>query len=258
MMIRQGPGFRFTMTLDEEVQRVQLVDKATQDSSREILTAMGVQCASWAIQDYQSRARGQQAAGVQWNPITEGAIRTRLAARQPWKNIGSQLEALAAQQKPIMDELRRKMPKGKDPKKTKQRGKIAKDFEENNAVLRGIKKKRQALRAKRKSMIAKELSSARIGIDTGRLVNSIVYGVDQLRSVRVPKFSGEAPPRALFEIDRYSLRMGSNLSYAKHFDKLRPIFPPGFIDGARQQKLDKVVALVMQKKVDDIMRRGRG
>lgn len=257
MMIRQGPGFRFTMTLDEEIQRVQLVDKATQDASREIMTAIGVQVASWAVQDYQARARGQQAGGAQWKPITEGAIRTRLAARQPWKDVGSQLRALRVLEKPLLDAMRMKLPKGKTPGKKKQRGAIASQFMQDTPELRQIKIKRRGLKAKRKNMIAKELSSARIGIDTGRLVNSLVYGVDELRSVRVPKFSGEAPPRALFEMSRFSLRMGSNLSYAKHFDQLRPIFPPGFIDAQRQQKLDKVVALVMQKKVDDIMGRGR-
>jgi len=120
------------------------------------------------------------------------------------------------------------------------------------------KRKRKGLRERRRKMIDKELASARIGIDTGRLVNSLTYGVDQLRSVRVPKFEGEAPPRAIFEIDRYSLRMGSNLNYAGYFDALRPIFPPTFINGQRQQSLDKIVHRVMQEKANDIMGRGRG
>lgn len=205
MMLRKGP-FGFEMNLDQEVQRVQSLPAHLADARETVLTAIGVQVVAWAVADYREKSEGRSAGGVQWKPITEGAIRTRLAGRTPWQRQRAELSAI----------------KGDQSDKAK--------------------KKRQSIREKRKSTIAKELGKAKIGIDTGRLVNSLVYGVPALSSVRVATrpTSTEGLTQGLFLFEGDSLRVGSLMKYAGYFDEKRPIFPPTFIDQGRQADLDKL------------------
>lgn len=205
MMIR-ARGFRFEMTLDQDVIRVQQFAKHLEDVKPKVLTAMGVQGVSWAIQDYRTKSDGGTAAGVTWKPITASAIRSRLAGRTPWKNQRSQLAAMKGDTSPK------------------------------------AKKKRQSIRDKRKATIAKELGSARIGVDTGRLVNSLVYGVQDLASIKPPaRLTGVAPPRAAFDIQGNNIRIGSNLQYAGYFDEKRPVFSGTFMNPDRRQQMDKLI-----------------
>lgn len=241
MMLR-GRGFRFEMTLDREAVRVASLAKHLQDVSPTVLTAIGVQAVSWAVQDFRARSGGAAAGGIQWKPITEAAARTRLAARAPWQNQSKQLEQLSAEQQPLMEKLRRKLPPGTN--KSANRKAIANGFMESKdgQSLRKIQKKREGIRAKRKAAIAKEHAAAKVGVDTGRLVNSLVYGVQDLSSVRVGvPLKGEAPPRAAFDIAGNTIRIGSNLKYAGYFDAMRPIFGQGFLDAGRRESIDKLI-----------------
>lgn len=246
MMVRSR-GFSFEMNLDKEVIRVQQFEKHLQDITPDILRAMGVQAVSWAVQDYRSRSDGGTAGGTTWNPITAGAIRSRLAGRTPWQRQTEQLLKLRAEQEPLTEKLRRKMPEGDDPKIKARRGAIARKFmeSEDGKKLEKIKKKRRDIRAKRKTTIERELSTARIGVDTGRLVNSLVYGVQELSAIRPParlaNTQGLKP--ALFTIQGNQIRIGSVMEYAKYFDEKRPIFPVGFLDPNRRKQLDRIIEL---------------
>jgi hypothetical protein len=217
-MIMRGPNFSFEMNLDVEIARVSKLQSQVADARETVLSALGVQVVSWAVQDYRARSEGRSAGGISWAPITASAIRTRLAGRTPWQRDRESLKALRGVDTPQ------------------------------------AKKTRQRIRDKRKATIAKELGKAKIGIDTGRLVNSLVYGVPALSSVKV----GTRPTvtagltQGVFSIEGDSLRVGSVMKYAGYFDEKRPIFPAGFIDAARQQQLDTLG----EKAVESFIARG--
>lgn len=262
MQIKSG-GFSFEMNLEREVAHVSKLPKKLIEITPTILKAMGVQAVSWAIQDFRTRSDGGSAAGVAWKPITESAVRTRLAGRTPWVKQRAELSSLREQEKPILEKLRRTLPSNKtlgnrkidSQRGNKIRGMLSRQFEEKNPELQKIRKKRQQIRDKRKSTIARELSAARIGVDTGRLVNSLVFGVPELAQIRVPKkpTKTEGLTRGVFDIRSNTIRVGTVIDYAKHFDRLRPIFPDGFIDAARRQSMEKIIELVIAA---ELKRRG--
>lgn len=227
---------------------------------KETLTAFGVQMASWAVQDYRARSEGNQAAGVVWAPITRSAAVTRLRARAPWQDDSASLASLHEQEKPLKEQLRKKLPKGRDAKKAKQRGRIAADFQAKSKEWQAIKRKRKTIKDRRKRNIEKEHASAKIGIDTGRLVNSIVYGVPELASVRAPKTSAIVGQggnniafgmtKGVFRLTPTSVTIGTQMQYADHFDRLRPIFPDGFLAGNRLDSLKSIADKVLQSKIE--------
>jgi hypothetical protein len=85
-------------------------------------------------------------------------------------------------------------------------------------------------------MVAREWTGAKIGVDTGRLVNSFRYGDGS---------SGDT----VFQVDptANAVTIGATVKaknggdYAVFFDRLRPIFGPGFLGGGRAEALDKLV-----------------
>lgn len=220
-MLYKGGGLTFETKLDVEIARVESYLHVLDETRVPVLKAMGIQCVSWVIQDFRVRSAGGAAAGVSWAPIGESAIRSRLAGRAPWRRQREQLEGL----------------KGDDSDQAK--------------------KVRAKIRADRKKAIAKELSAAQIGVDTGRLVNSFTAGVADLKAIRPPKLrsGAEAPTNGLFEIRGSSIRIGSILKYAGYFDKRRPIIPPGFIDAERRTALNNLIELTIEAAMK---RRGGG
>lgn len=246
MMLRKG-GFSFEMNLDREVIRVQNLSKSLTDLKPTILKAMGVQAVSWAVQDYRAKSDGGPAGGITWQPITLSAARNRLSHRAPYQDQTSQLKRLSEEQKPLTEALRRRLPKGKDDaKKAAQRKGSSGHFMNNTPEgkqLQRIKNKRKKIRERRKKMIEKEQAAARIGVDTGRLVNSLVYAVAELSAIKPPKLqSGSGSPTpALFTVQGDSIHIGSLMKYATYFDEKRPIFGPTFIDSGRRQQLDNLI-----------------
>lgn len=213
--------------------------------------AIGVQVVAWAIQDYRAKARhGADAAGASWKPITRAAIATRLAARAPWQSISLQLAALWREQAPILAELRRKLPRGKTPTRARQRGAIAAKFTQSHSRLKAIKRRRAQLRARRQRDIDREFAHHEIGVDTGRLINSLTFGEPALASIRAPKQkSGPPPSRAIFLVSDRDVTVGSNMSYAKYFDEARPIFSANMITPARRKALEDLGRALYQRRL---------
>lgn len=242
MMLRRR-GFHFSMPLDQEVLRVQQFAKHLTDISPKVLTAVGIQAVSWVVRDFRTKSDRQSAAGVQWRTIGIPACVKRVAGRPLWKKQQAQLLELREQQEPLVEALRMMLPPG--PTKDANRRSIAQKFKETKEgkALAKIRKKRAAIRDKRKKEILKEHQGHRIGVDTGRLVNSLVYGVQELSNISAPKMrAGAKPPdRAFFDMNGFSIRVGSRMDYAEEFDRLRPIFSPNFIDPTRRQLMDKLI-----------------
>lgn len=252
-----GP-FRLSSDIDEEVARLKALPQFILDAEESVLKAIGVQVISWAVQDYRARSEGQEAGGVTWKPLSDGAIYSRISARTPWQRDTAQLAALRDQEKPILEELRRKLPKGKTPAKKKARAAIAKKFSEERADLRRIKSSRKRIREKRKKMFEKEKAAAKIGIDTGRGINSLVFGVADLKSVKtgtkIADTSGMT--NAVFDVGQGQITVGSGMKYMGYFAELRPIFPPGFIDQSRQAQLTELAEQIIAKVIEGVNRGG--
>ena len=51
---------------------------------------------------------------------------------------------------------------------------------------------------------------------------------------------------AIFSPDHSGITVGTNMSYAKHFDVDRPIFGPGFLNADRQRQLGDLAARAHQ------------
>lgn len=116
--------------------------------------------------------------------------------------------------------------------------------------LKAIREQRKGLRGRRQGLIDAELPTAEIGVDTGRLINSLVAAVPELKVIQLPAVKdGPPPPKALFVVGVASITVGTNLMYAEAFDKLRPIYPASFIDTTRLQKLNEIAERVYQKQL---------
>lgn len=261
MMIRAS-GFLFDMPLDKQVVRLKALAEHMQESTPIALKAIGHQVIAWAIADYREKSDGGTAGGASWQPITDSAIASRLRKRQPWKDQTSALLSLQQQSWPLLDELRRKLPPGED--RQPNRGAIAESWMQNTPEgkkLRDIQKQRAKIRSQRKAKIKSSKAAARIGIDTGRLINSLVFGISELSDIRVPAIdtgAGGKPltDRAAFDISGNGITVGSNMSYAKYFDERRPIFPDGFIDDSRKDKLSSLAVKAIE--LDFKQRQGNG
>lgn len=230
------------------------------------MTECGVQLVSWAVIDYRTRARGGTAAGIAWRDITKGAIRSRLAKRKPWHTIGGQIATLRGQAvgaKMTAQQLRQQQitlrfqtlgTKGKARKRIlAQRKQVWNQRKAIAAKRKGIRERLRNLRKKRKDMVEAEFALHEIGVDTGRLLASLTYGVPELAEVKVPKprHTIDSPEKAEWKITETKLRVGSNQKYAWFYDKMRPIFPTGFIDGERQKVLDGIIHKWEQKAMDE-------
>lgn len=256
MATYKGPGFSYSTNFDRVAIQLRETITRVEQSIPAVLKAIGVQAVAWVVQDYRERSTGASVGGVAWKPLTESAIRTRLAGRTPWQRQRDQLIALREEERPILERLRRMLPSDKSKqingdkaKGRRVRGFLAREFEKKNPELRKIRKKRQTIRSQRKAAIAKELSSAQIGVDTGRLVNSLVFGVPELASIKTPK---SAPSeKALFEVQGQTINIGSVMKYAKHYDALRPIFTPDFIDQQRRESLERTIEKVVRLSTGD-------
>lgn len=84
----------------------------------------------------------------------------------------------------------------------------------------------------RQKKLVKGRVNAKIGVDTGRLVNSLKAGgnADQIK-----------------QITDTSVLVGTQVNYGKYFDAVRPIFGPNFIDAKRQQELESLALRVYEK-----------
>lgn len=253
---------------DELAKRVESVKAKLPEARKEGLNGCGVQCLSWAHQDFRAKSAGQAAGGVTWSNIKDGTVKGRLAKRSPWKKIvqnrrdaraenKSAIEAFKTERKalvkqpPFPEELRRKLPKGNSPGRRKQRRAIIRAYMEAHpewvAQVQAVKGQRKSLRTRRRKqresfskklkrlrdqqarLFEKEKAAAKIGVDTGRMLASLRYGA-----------AGPANADTVFQVTDTAVTVGIGVKYGKWFDEKRPIFGPAFIDQVRQTRLEGI------------------
>jgi hypothetical protein len=125
------------------------------------------------------------------------------------------------------------------------RGQVPK---EHHATIRKLEARVERAKAAKEKYLHPILTKAKIGIDTGRLVNSEMFGVPELK-MRPMSCSGrklrpgEQPQQeAIFETDHSSVTVGASMNYAKFFDEQRPIFGANFLNPERAEKLGDLAA----------------
>lgn len=251
MLMKGGGGGGIEHEFHQLAFRFDKASQATVESRGIILRATGVQCLSWGFRDFRMKARkGTDAAGQSWKDITRSAFVSRLAKRSPYQQLLSQRHELTAKEKALTKDIAKGMPKGKSAGKAKIRAGIAWRFYEANPELRKIQKQRANVRKKQQALIDKEASQYEIGVDTGRLVNSLTFGIKELATQQVKGKPGDKqPPPAILNIEPNAVTVGSALEYAAYFDAKRPIFGPNFITPDRQKQLEARAVRLFEKLV---------
>lgn len=221
---------------------------ALMQSRPTLLRALGVQMLSWGFQDYREKSRGSIGGdGVAWSPIKPETIKGRIRKLKAYKNKSAsvknaRLRIVAAKTKVRVARSSVRLAKIGTKQHTKAVAKL-KQAKKQVATSKGRLTKAKTARQK---YLAPHLENSRIGIDTGRLTNSLLYGVPEIKTRPVTgnavKPGDEPTQPAVFLVDHSSVTVGTNMSYAKYFDEDRPIFGPGFLNAARQVKLSNLAA----------------
>ena len=241
-------SFNLTHNFGEVVTQLDLAQKNVAAAREPAMKAVGVRVLSWGYQDFRAKSRGEEAGGTKWRPITEAAIWSRVRKSKTYANTVPQARALY-NQPPMPDELRRRLPRGKGAFLAKVRAAIiAKYLEEHpeyEREIRAFQKKRRAVWDRRRKLFDRYNRGAKIGVDTGRMANSLQFG----------------KPGNLFTVDSVSVTVGASAidpktgkDYAVYFDEHRPIFGEGFIDEKRREELARVLNRVFERAIKDGMR----
>ena len=101
--------------------------------------------------------------------------------------------------------------------------------------LRKLASYKKASKSEKSQMIDQTVSQHSIGVDTGRLRNSLSIGNAQNINEVTPDY----------------IKIGTKISYAGYFDELRKIFGPDFINSERQKKLESII----NKSVEEHLRK---
>jgi hypothetical protein len=212
------------------------------------MKAVGVRVLSWGYQDFRAKSKGETAGGQTWHAITDAAVWSRARKSQTYINTIAAARALYGEP-PMPEELRKRLPKGKGKHLQAVRGAIIRKYmathPDYDRAVKSAQKKRQAIRGKREKLFEKANAKKKIGVDTGRLANSLVFG----------------KPGNLFTVSSLSVTVGASAidpktgkDYAVYFDEDRKIFGDGFIDAKRQEALEKIFERVYGKAVRDALK----
>lgn len=145
---------------------------------KDTMKIVGVQMLSWAKQDFEKRAKGDEAGGISWEPIGREGARSRLRKLGSYKKLD---------------------------------------------------------KASKTALIDQTVAQHTIGVDTGRLRNSL--GVGSAESIN--------------EATESYVVVGTKNSIAEYYDEKRPIFGDGFISSGRVNQIEEIV----EKKVEDYLKR---
>ena len=238
----EGHGFTVSHNLDVLAQRMDSASSKVFDVSTPALMECGVFLMGEAQRDYRAKSKGRaDEAGNLWLRITEGAIRSRFwrtRRNSRYVKLLADIERLRNKEATLLESLFAQLPPG--PEKASQRRAIARDWRENSKEGKEATKTRNNIRAKqeqRRSIVASEHASAAIGVDSGRLVNSLTFGAAE----------------AISEIVGQTLKLGTRIVYAVWFDYMRPIFPENFLTPRRKDRCLAILKKHAERGIQDTL-----
>jgi hypothetical protein len=183
------------------------------EAGRQAMTAIGLQTLGWTIEDYRAKARGgTDEAGVKWPRIRRESIASRLLKRK----VGL----------PVLKMLRR----GSANRK-------------RNAAIIWLAANDPGFMPEFYRAVSTEHARHEVGIDTGRQVSSLSYGVPGAPRPGPIQHTSEAPSKAVWVVKEASVELGTRQRYAGWFAARRPIFPRGMISPRRK----KVLAVIWSR-----------
>lgn len=201
--------------LDQVAASIKLAGRNVVAARKAALDAIGLQLTAWAQLDFRDKSAGKTAGGVTWKPIKITTIGGRLigasdntTGRRTRSGVGEQVRRM----------LRRD---AKGGNRAMRAGIIYRACTDPSFV--------PAFFAK----VQTEWANHKIGVDTGRLANSMKAG----QPGHFRKTGGNA------------VTIGSQIKYAKFFDAVRPIFGPNFIDQHRQKALEDMAVRVYDRAI---------
>lgn len=203
------------MSLEAVATRLRLAGRNVRAARKAALDAIGLQLTAWAQQDFREKSAGKTAGGVKWKPISIMTIGGRLVAAAD-STTGRRTRSGAGQT--VRRMLRRNAKGG------------------NHAMRAAIIYRAVTDPTFVPEFFAKaqmEWANHKIGVDTGRLANSLKAG-------QPGHFRSDAIN---------SVTVGSQVVHAKFFDALRPIFGPNFVDAKRQKILEDMAVRVYDRHI---------
>jgi hypothetical protein len=171
--------FNISHNFGEVVANLDLAQKNVAAAREPAMKAVGVRVLSWGYQDFRAKSKGETAGGQTWHAITDAAVWSRVRKSQTYINTIAAARALYGEP-PMPEELRKRLPKGKGKYLQAVRGAIIRKYMETHPeydrAVKAAQKKRQTIRGKRQKLFDKYNSGKKIGVDTGRLANSLQFG----------------------------------------------------------------------------------
>jgi len=239
-MIQRGYGMEYEHNLEVVAHRLTLASEAVRKVAPVALTEVGVFLLAEASRDYRAKSKRQtDKAGNSWPMITRAAIISRFHRRpnSPYMKAGAEVDRLRGEEKAVLEDLRRRLPRGRNPERARQRGAIASwwfaETKEGQKASK-LRKRINTKRASRRGMVDRDHSKAVIGVDTGRLVNSLDFK--------------KQSPEMLLQASNTAVTIGTVVQYAKHFDAKRAIIASNFMTPARVARC----GLIMTKHVEKL------
>lgn len=208
-----------------DIQELRSLETRIAENFQKILTVVGERVLDLAREDYETKMHGGTGQdGVQWKPVTEGAIQKRAQRRSSWQTLGSTKRKLSREERSLMKDIRRTLPAG--PAHQGTRKAIIAKFLDGNGEYEAIRAERDALRQEYLSLVGAQ-DTGLIGFDFGEQHSSLTKG-----------YSGN-----VFEVTPDSVTVGVNQEYSEAFDELRSIFP----DDLPESWLADVEELIQQE-----------
>ena len=195
-----------------------------------VMQGIALQVLGWTIQDFIAKGRhGADEAGNVWAPIKRESIAGRL--------------------------LKRKV--GEPVRRLLRRGSGSREW---NAKIIYLAANDPDAFPEFYDAVNREFASYEIGRDTNRLLGSIVAGVPSGGALPVIpiRYTSEAPAQAIWEVQPKQVTLGTRQSYASHFARRRPIFPPNWMTERRANVLRVMVTRLFLAALKGDMQGGSG
>jgi hypothetical protein len=193
--------------LRQLAQRLRDASVATARAEREATRDVGIKALSYVWEDFRVKARGGSCPqGISWGPITIFSIAGRLMQRK------------------VGEELLRKLPRGRDR-------------DANRAAIIRRACTDPSFLPRFYAAVQQEFALHEIGVNTGRLVNSLIFG-------REGNVFREGSNQV--EVGTDVIDLASGLHYADEFHRRRKIVPDQFTP-ERIKQLEKLAASTFEK-----------
>lgn len=177
--------------------------------------AAGISVLGNAQMAYEEKSRhGTGSDGITWKPLAPETLEGRVRRRAPSRRIVERRDELAKEiRNTILAPGKAKTVKGRTTEAARREAKI-----------KSLRQKRDDLAKQHDDLVAQEIGSHQIGVDTGLQRSSASPGFDDPHGVW-SKSPADALGQNLFVVEGGEVTIGYHREYSGPFDAARPLFP---------------------------------